>query len=237
MRVDELTSLARFMFDGRALGLGAHHAPPAMLRRTFAPEALRRLEPLNAARTMAFHALSGYIIPSLGDRVEMANALSAARRSSIVTSSISPAAFRPSGCSTSIACAKKPILHETFADLLPPIVKRGHKQPPLSPSWRRFASTPIGQQLVGDHLSASAVRRAGMFRPAFVTAVRTMWQLAPAGSGLAKRLDLAVGALLTTQILHDRFVARRAWPTRALELIRRYPELSRPSARPSLAAQ
>jgi asparagine synthase (glutamine-hydrolysing) len=226
VRVDELTSLARFMFDGRALGLGAHHAPPAMLRRTFAPEALRRLEPMNAARTMAFHALSGYIIPSLGDRVEMANSIEC--RTPFLDRDVVDFACRlpPERLLDVDRLREKLILHETFADLLPPVVKRGHKHPLLSPSWRQFAATPVGRQLVGDHLSPAAVRRAGMFRPAFVATVRTMWQLAPAGSGLAKRLDLAIGALLTTQILHDRFVARRAWPTRALQLTRREPRLA-----------
>ncbi|MDB4968639.1 MAG: Asparagine synthetase [Myxococcales bacterium] len=228
VRVDELTSLARLMFDGRALGLGTHHAPPAMLRRAFPPDELSRLEPMNAARTMAFHALSGYIIPSLGDRVEMANSVEC--RTPFLDREVVDFACRlpPERLLDLDRLREKLILHQTFADLLPPVVTRRHKHPLLAPSWRQLAATRVGRQLVGDHLSAAAVRGAGMFRPGFVSTVRALWQLAPATSGLAKRLDLAIGALLTTQILHDRFVARRAWPTRALRMIRREP-LSRGS--------
>jgi asparagine synthase (glutamine-hydrolysing) len=223
VRVDELAGLARFMFDARALGLGPHDTPPAMLRRTFPPEALRRLEPMNAARTMAFHALSGYIIPSLGDRVEMANSIEC--RTPFLDRDVVDFACRlpPERLLGIDALREKLLLHETFADLLPPVVKRGHKHPLLSPSWRRFAATRVGRQLVGDHLTAGAVRRAGLFRPAFVRTIRAMWQLAPAESGLAKRLDLAIGAILTTQILYDRFVAQRAWPSRQVQMVRREP--------------
>jgi asparagine synthase (glutamine-hydrolysing) len=221
VRVDELELLGRWMFDWRALGLSRDSAPPAMLRRTFSPTELRRLEPMNAARTMAFHALSGYIIPTLGDRVEMANSIEC--RTPFLDRALVEFACRlpPERLLDIDQLREKLLLHQTFADLLPPVVKRGHKHPLLSPSWRRFADTPVGRQLVGDHLTTAAVQRAQLFRPSFVRTVLALWRRVPAQSGLAKRLDLAVGAMLTTQILHDRFVARPAWPSRPLALTRR----------------
>ncbi len=225
-RVDELGPMARWMFDLRALGLTAESAPPAMLRRTFAPEVLRTLEPMNAARTMAFHALTGYIIPSLGDRVEMANSIEC--RTPFLDREVLDFACRlpPDYLLDLDRLREKYLLHEAFAELLPPLVRRGHKHPLLSPSWRRFARTTRGKSLVADTLSSAAVKRAGLLRPAFVALVRRLWQLAPEGSGLAKRLDLAVGAMLTTHLLHERFVARRAWTMRSLEMTRRMPPVA-----------
>jgi asparagine synthase (glutamine-hydrolysing) len=232
VRVDELERLFHWMFDFGALGLGRESAPPAVLRRLFPPTELRRLEPMNAARTMAFHALSGYIIPTLGDRVEMANSIEC--RPPFLDRALIDFACRlpPERLLDLDTLREKWILHQTFADLLPPLVKRGHKHPLLSPSWRRFADTARGRQLVADHLSPAAVRRAGLFRPSFVRLLVSLWRSVPLGSGLAKRLDLGVGAILTTHILHDRFVARRGWSSRRLTLTRREP----PALRGGLAA-
>jgi len=221
VRVDELGPLGRFMFAPAVLD--AASAPSTMLRRTFPPAELRRLEPMNAARLMAFHALSGYIIPTLGDRVEMANSIEC--RTPFLDRALVDFACRlpPERLLDLDRLREKLLVHETFADLLPPVVKRGHKHPLLSPSWRRFGETATGRQLLGDHLSPEAVRRAGAFRPAFVRTLVALWRRAPASSGLAKRLDLAVGAILTTQMLHDRFVAHRPAAARPLRLVRRDP--------------
>jgi asparagine synthase (glutamine-hydrolysing) len=118
---------------------------------------------------------------------------------------------------------EKRIVHEAFAELLPPLVKRGHKHPLLSPSWRRFAETPVGRERLETHLSTAAVKGAGLFRPSFVKTALLLWRRAPASSLMSKQLDIGVGALLTTQMLHDRFVARRGWTARPIAMVRREP--------------
>jgi asparagine synthase (glutamine-hydrolysing) len=220
-RVDGADRLARWMLEWGALGLGRANAPSVMLRRLFPPEELRRLAPMNAARAMAFAALAGYIIPALGDRVEMANSVEC--RTPFLDRAVLDFACRlPTERLLDLPrLREKRIVHEAFADLLPPVVKRGHKHPLLSPSWRRFAETPVGRALIADQLSPAAVRRAGLFRPSFVRAALALWRRAPVSTLLGKQIDVGVGALLTTQMLHERFVARRGWTARGIAMVRR----------------
>jgi asparagine synthase (glutamine-hydrolysing) len=223
VRIDRAGRMARWMLEWDALGLGRANEPPVMLRRLFPPEQLRLLPPLDAARSMAFHALAGYIIPALGDRVEMANSVEC--RTPFLDRALLDFACRlPAERLMDLPrLREKRIVHEAFAELLPPVVKRGHKHPLLSPSWRRFAETAVGREQLEAHLSAAAVRRAGLFRPGFVRATLAVWRRAPLSSLLAKQLDVGVGALLTTQMLHERFVARRGWEARSIAMVRREP--------------
>jgi asparagine synthase (glutamine-hydrolysing) len=220
-RIDGADWMARWMFQWGRLGLGRANLPSVMLRRLFPPDELGQLTPMNAARSMAFAALAGYIIPALGDRVEMANSVEC--RTPFLDRALLDFACRlpPERLIDLPRLREKRIVHEAFADLLPPVVKRGHKHPLLSPSWRRFAATGVGRALVEEQLAPAAVARAGLFRPSFVRAALALWRRAPTTSLIGKQLDVGIGALLTTQLLHDRFVTRRAWTMRPLTLVRR----------------
>jgi hypothetical protein len=67
---------------------------------------------------------------------------------------------------------------------------------------------------MAEHLSSSALRATGIFRPGFLRIAKLLWRLAPRASALHSRLDVLVGAVLAMQILHSLFVAARP-PSRA----------------------
>jgi asparagine synthase (glutamine-hydrolysing) len=175
----------------------------------FPPADLAMLHPFNATRRMAFQILAGVIIPSLGDRVEMAHAVEC-RTPYLDADLLSLATELPPEHFLDVnELREKRVLHAAFRHLLPVAVQRRHKHPFIAPRWRSVLSTPIGRELLAEFLSPARARRAGIYRPRVVGAIRRLWQLGSTHWQFVRRLDPLIGILLTTHILHDRFVDNR----------------------------
>ncbi len=179
-------------------------------RRVFAGHdlaALRALDPRDASRLLALDQLAGYILPNLGDRVELAHGVEGRPpflgRAVVELAQRVPAAllFDP------LALREKAVLRDAFAGLLPPELVRGAKRPFFAPSWQAVCMTAEGAALRERHLAADAIAAAGLFDPALVAAMLPRWLSLPVGSPLAPRLDRMFGAVLCCQIVHAELVA------------------------------
>jgi len=194
------------VFNLEGLGLPAERSPAVLFAEQFPPERLSQLDSFNQLRTVSWNQLAGYIIPTLGDRVEMAHSVEC-RTPFLDTELVEFAARLPSSYFIDLKrLREKHVLREAFADLLPGFLAEERKHPFLSPSWARLTATRAGTELAGTFLGSKAIEHAGIFRPGLVSRVAWLSRLLPARSPLARRVDVLRGLILSTQILHFLFV-------------------------------
>ncbi len=210
---------------------------PSMLQSEAFPQDLfKDWAPENITRGLALGSLASYIIPNLGDRVEMANSLEC-RTPYMDTHLLEFLQRVPPEYLLHIdqeQMREKYLLYESLADLLPRHVYQGHKHPFLSPSWQDFAKTKYGKDLIDTFLNPNEIQATGIFQAGTIQKMRALWQILPKKSPLRKTLDISLGGVLTSQILHrlfvkdppaaqkmDYFVERTAtgWPTKSLGVV------------------
>ena len=180
-----------------------------MFEKSFLSESVRTLDPFNASRTVALGQLSGYVIPSLGDRVEMAHSVEC-RTPFLDRDLIEFIARVPPEYFIDIdQLREKDLLRRATNHLLPDFVKAEHKHPFFSNNWRAFYRTPRGRELFDELTSARALKKTGIFDSRWASFYLAMWKAAPESSRFLKRLDLFVGFMLGTQALDFEFVAHR----------------------------
>lgn len=169
---------------------------------------LGKMDPFNASRKLTIHQLSSYIIPTLGDRVEMANSVECRtpfldRDLMEYIGTVNPAHFMDIH-----HLREKHLLKQAFVDILPPLVAKVHKHPFLSPSWRSLSKTKFGKELMSHYMSKETTKAVGVFDPSFVRRLKIYWSLLPRKTNLWKRVDVMVGLLQTTHSLHGQFVEK-----------------------------
>lgn len=208
LRTRQLKSAHRWLLDAERLGLDDEHDPIRTFERSYDASVIGRLHPFHASREIAFLAMTGYLIPNLGDRVEMAHGVECRlpfldRRLMEAVNTIPPEHMMD------IAnLREKRLLHEAFDDVRPPFMREIHKHTFLAPGWRELSATPTGRALFAELLSRRALEHAGVFRPATLRSLRHVWRIAPRRSLLKKQLDIVMGSALSVQLLWQRFVAR-----------------------------
>jgi asparagine synthase (glutamine-hydrolysing) len=220
---DARRAVAAF-FDAERLGLGRDDRPDALLRTSVSPGRLAGLHPFNASRLLTLNQLYTIVIPTLGDRVEMAHSLEC--RPPFLDRDLLELAGRvpPEHFLDLDNLREKHLLREAFSDLLPPASRAEHKHPFLAPTWHSFARTAQGRELFGEFLSAGAVREAGVFRPFAVRAARLALGWCPLPRGVARKLDALLGTMLNTHLLHHQFVKNPIACDAAFPLVDRSPE-------------
>jgi asparagine synthase (glutamine-hydrolysing) len=188
----------------------------------FPPEQLSQLDPFNATKLTTFNQLVSYIIPCLGDRVEMANSVECRtpfldRDLIEFASTVEPSYFMDID-----DLMEKLLLRTAFADLLPPVVARTHKYPFLSPNWLSLSQTVEGTRLFREFLSPERLGATGLFRPAFIHHMLRHWKWLPKRAFFL--IDTLAGMVLGMQALHHLFVEKpivtdpgfairdRSWP-------------------------
>src|SRR4029079_1982967 len=123
------------LFNSKKLELSTDDTPSKVMRRSFDSQYLQSLDPFNASRRITLNQLSGYVIPTLGDRVEMANSVECRtpfldRDLLDFTGKVPPHFFMDID-----QLREKHLLKEAFRDLLPPFLEHEHKHPFLSQDW------------------------------------------------------------------------------------------------------
>lgn len=230
VRAEEYGSRVGSILNLEGLGLGPQDTPASTLRRAFDAEGLRALDPLAASLTLSQAQLAGYIIPTLGDRVEMAGSVEG-RTPFLDRDLVQFVGTIPTEHLLDLGTLReKKVLHGATADLMPPTMKGEHKHPFLAPGWRRLASTPAGNELFSTCLSTRAIRDAGILNPKRFPWLRRMWRLAPAHSATAKRLDVLMGVALGIQILHREMVQRRPTSDSTFSMVEMPPPRAAPRA-------
>jgi asparagine synthase (glutamine-hydrolysing) len=196
-------SRAGQVFLGPALqaALGEHppeqdliHSLPADYSRRSLLEKCQYLE----MRTL----LHGYLLNSQGDRMLSAHSIEGRfpylDHHVIEFLAGIPERFRLRGLKD------KAILRETFRRDLPPEISERPKFAFRAPELKVFVKDPDG--LVAAHLDPAALADAGIFDPQAVAQFRRRLERTPAEQ-FSTRDNLAFVQILSTQILHDHFVA------------------------------
>jgi len=197
------------LLDHKRLGLTKADDPWGLFTRLFSSETLGSQEPFDISREIAFHQLTGYLIPNLGDRVEMANSVEC-RTPFLDRELMEYIARVPARHLLDLQrLREKKLLHAAVSDLLPPFMAEVHKHPFLAPGWSELRQAPGGRALFAEHLSGRAIREAGILSPRAFGALQGLWGLTPRSSLLRKQLDLLLGLGLSLQVLHRKFIARR----------------------------
>ena len=209
LRTEQYASLLSHLFEVTRLGIDPRYEGPARtLRQALDTERLRGLHPLHASLDLAADQLAAYIIPTLGDRVEMAHSVEG--RTPFLDRDVLACGGRiPPDLHLDIGGLwEKAVLRKAFADLLPERHRGQHKHPFFAPSWKTLAATPTGRALSEAFLTRRALAQRGMFAPRFVRLLESVRSFAPRSGALHRRLDVVLGSVLSLQILHHRLVER-----------------------------
>jgi asparagine synthase (glutamine-hydrolysing) len=150
--------------------------------------------------------LSPYLLSSQGDRMAMAHGVEG-RFPFLDHRLFEFAAALPTG-SRLRGLREKEILRRWASRILPPRIKERRKKPYRAPDAISFFG-PNAPEWVGDHLTADALRRVGVFSP---TAVDGLVRRCRAGLATGFRENQAMVGVLSTQLWHDQFVERAVLP-------------------------
>jgi asparagine synthase (glutamine-hydrolysing) len=208
-RSAESEKIGRIIFNRGFMPRTSEMSPLYTMATHFDLNWLQSLDPIQASLVLAQSQLHQIVIPTMGDRVEMAHSIEGRtpfldRDLVEFASKIPPRFFIDMK-----TLHEKHVLREAFKDFVPPFMRKEHKNPFFSPDWMSIYATPEGKELFHAHYSAPALEKAGIFRPFVLTSVLALMSRLPSGSQLRKRLNLLVGHSFTLQILHDQLIAKR----------------------------
>jgi asparagine synthase (glutamine-hydrolysing) len=97
------------------------------------------------------------------------------------------------------------VLRKAAADLVPPSILNRVKQPYRAPDSQAFFVNGAPREWVADVLNDANVRAAGYFNP---IAVRRLVDKCKAGKVIGFADNMALVGILSTMIVHDRFVRK-----------------------------
>lgn len=183
-------------------------SPLEYFEKTFDTAALAPLESFNATRLMTYQFLSQYVFPCVGDRVDMANSIET-RVPFLDPELVEFVNQIPTKHFINIQELKeKNLLRVGFRDLLPRFMDDEYKHPFMSPNWYRLSRTPTGRQLFPDLLNTRLVREVGVFRPVAVSIATFLWNTLPQGTTLWRKVDTAIGQVLSIHLLYRNMLQR-----------------------------
>jgi asparagine synthase (glutamine-hydrolysing) len=171
------------------------------------PDGFMECGPLERAQYLeAATFLSSYLLSSQGDRAGMAHG---------VEGRLPFLDFRVvEFCAQLPARLKLRVLNEKFllrrvaAPMLPPNIASRRKRPYRAPIHRAFFNDRT-EEYVGELLSPDAVRSAGLFHPRAVSQLVAKLQ---AGAAVGEMDDMALAGILSSQLVHQQFVANFQMP-------------------------
>jgi len=160
--------------------------------------------------------LSGYLLSSQGDRMLMAHSVEG--RFPFLDRDVAALANRLPADYKLRVLDEKHVLKRAARDLIPPEIVARPKQPYRAPDALSFVGDPKQPQLsnsagwVDELLDEPALRASGIFDPPAVRALAGKCrERAPLGQ-LSNSDNMALVGVLSTQLLHHQFVARRPDP-------------------------
>lgn len=145
--------------------------------------------------------LFGYLLSSQGDRVAMANSVEG--RVPFLDHRLIEFANRLPPRYKLRGLVEKAVLRRAVRDILPPRILDRVKQPYRAPDSQAFFADGKARELVADLLGDARIRGAGYFDPA---AVRRLLEKCRKGKVIGFADNMAFVGILSTMILHERFV-------------------------------
>lgn len=223
LRARDASRCVGVFFNQEKLGLTKEDKPDHLLRTAMPKDRLEGLDPFNTSRLLTLNQLYNIVIPSLGDRVEMAHSLECRppfldRDLLQLLGTVPPAHFIDME-----TLREKNLLREAMADMLPPLFQKEHKHPFLAPTWLSFGKTAQGREMFNEFLSGAKAREVGIFKPWAITLARLALKGFPLPKGLGRKLDALIGTILTTHLLHHSFVASRIRCDESFPMVNRSP--------------
>ncbi len=223
MRLEDSSRNVARVVTGEAIKAASFPTPAEIFLSEHPCDRMRALDPFNATRLVALSQLSNYVIPTLGDRLEMANSVEC-RTPFLDRDLVDYVGLVPPAYLLDVdTLTEKWLLREAFSDRLPAFLSTQRKKPFLGEGWWSFTRTRRGAAIFGDLTSPGAVRRAGCFNPAIVPRIRLLWAVLPKGSVLWKKIDILAGLIMGTQFLHEHFVEQRIAADPSFEMDDRTP--------------
>lgn len=201
-----LTQQTKAFLGDDARAALADHDPLAELRARL-PSEFSRWHPFAQAQYLeSTILLPGYILSSQGDRPAMGQAIEG-RYPFLDVRVMEWAAHLPPRAKMR-GLDEKSVLKRMARDLVPARVLSRPKQPYRAPDAASFVDVERGVARfpwVDDLLSPGCVRKAGVFEP---SAVQGLLGKVKRGAAIGVRDNMAFVAIMTTQLLADRFAAR-----------------------------
>ena len=201
-RAAEAGKSLSFLYRPEILERASLSSPEAAFDRDLDATEMASLDSFNATRLSTFEQLSSYVIPTLGDRVEMANSVEC--RTPFLDRDLLELSFRipPEHFMKLSELREKHLLRQAFQDVLPPFLDGVHKRPFLAPNWKRFSQTATGSQIMAQALSESSLSRVGIYQPRALKLFTRLWKVLPQSSLTFKRLDILMGQVMGVTELH-----------------------------------
>lgn len=158
--------------------------------------------------------LTGYLLSSQGDRVAAANSVEGRvpflDHRVIEFANRLPARYKLRGLN------EKAILRQAVKDLLPASIATRVKQPYRAPDVQAFVSDGRFMPWVEDLLNPGSLRSAGYFDP---NSVQKLLDKCRAGRAIGFADNMAFVGVLSTMVLHERFVSRGAVADAAMQIV------------------
>lgn len=150
--------------------------------------------------------MSGYLLSSQGDRMLMAHSVEGRfpflDDNLVALANKLPDAYKLRGLD------EKHVLKRVAAPILPPEVVARKKQPYRAPNALSFFAGEAPSYIC-DALSDTALRAAGVFDPQSVTCLVRKCQAKTGDGDMSNSDNMALVGVLSTQLLHQQFVAAR----------------------------
>ena len=147
--------------------------------------------------------LSGYILPSQGDRMLMASSVEG-RFPFLDRDVMALAASLPPAHKLKVL-DEKHVLKRLAKGLIPDSIIRRPKQPYRAPDAMAFIATPI-QDYVEELLSESYIRNVGVFETAQVSQLWNKCKAIEAGGSFSNSDNMALVGVLSTQLLYQKLI-------------------------------
>ncbi|KIJ32637.1 hypothetical protein M422DRAFT_52774 [Sphaerobolus stellatus SS14] len=147
--------------------------------------------------------LNNYLIPCLGDRVEMASSIEG--RPPMLDKDFTEFALQlpQEYLLDPETLREKKILYEAFEDIVPPHIRTRSKQPFWAPSFQEcLTKTVEGKLLINKYLLKEAIDRAGVWSHAKIQNLLERLQV----EEFDAFMDSVFGVVLSVQILHSLFI-------------------------------
>jgi asparagine synthase (glutamine-hydrolysing) len=196
-----VTSRVKSFFSDDVRAALSGHDPYARLREQI-PTSYSAWPHLCQAQYLeTAYLLPNYILSSQGDRMGMAHAVES--RFPFLDHRVVEFASRLPPRLKVRVLQEKYLLKRAAGGLIPESIRMRHKQPFRAPDGRSFFSSPATKAYLEDLLTPTALRREGLFDP---VAVSRLVQKFRSGAALGAKDDMALVAVLSTQLLAQQFL-------------------------------
>ena len=205
LRWSSAAALKRLFAPDVRSGLAGFDAQAELLARL--PEGFERWSPLGQDQALEIQTLlSGYLLSTQGDRMLMAHSVEG--RFPFLDADVMELAMRLPDRHRKAGLDEKHVLKRAAKGLVPDAILQRSKQPYRAPDALSFVDPEV-PEWVSDELSQERVREVGLFDPVGVKKLFDKCKKQKDADALSNADNMALVGVLSTQVLHRRFVVEK----------------------------